>query len=81
MDLSQWFSTQLSASAEGFLWAIEQVPPERRPATPPKPLGEWNVARHLFHMTYYEQLIALPSMKIWLNEPFTLTDEEYDEDA
>jgi len=39
MDLTQWFGTQLDASAEGFLWAIEQVPLERRLATPPKPLS------------------------------------------
>ena len=81
MDLTQWFSTQLDASAEGFLWAVEQVPTERRLARPPRRLGEWNVARHVFHMMYYEQLVALPSMKIWLGEPFTLTNEEYDEDA
>lgn len=29
MDLSQWFTDQLNAGAEGFIWAIEQVPPER----------------------------------------------------
>ncbi len=81
VDLTQWFSTHLDTSAEGFLWAVDQVPPERRLLTPPKGLGEWNVARHVFHMLYYEQHIALPSMKIWLGEPFTLTDEEYDEDA
>jgi hypothetical protein len=81
MDLSEWFTRQLDASAEGFLWSIEQVPPRRRLVTPPAPLGEWNVARHLFHMVYYEQLIALPSMKLWLGVPFSLTDEEYDEDA
>ena len=81
MDLTQWFSTQLDASAEGFLWAVEQVPPGRRLAKPPRGLGEWNVARHVFHMMYYEQQIALPSMKIWLGEPFTLSDEEYDEDS
>ena len=81
MDLSQWFSTHLDTSAEGFLWAIEQVPPERRLIRPPEPLGEWNVARHLFHMMYYEQVIALPSMQLWLDDSLTMTDERYDEDA
>jgi DinB superfamily len=81
MDLTQWFSTQLDIGAEGFAWAVEQVPLERRLATPPKGLGEWNVARHVFHMLYYEQRIVLPSMKLWLGEPFTLADEDYDEDA
>jgi len=81
MDLSQWFSTQLNASAEGFLWAVEQVPVERRLVTPPAGLGEWNVARHAFHMTLYEQLVALPSMQLWLGEPRSLTDIEYDDEA
>ncbi len=81
MDLSHWFSTQLNASAEGFLWAVEQVPVERRLVTPPAGLGEWNVVRHAFHMTHYEQLIALPSMQLWLGEPRSLTDIEYDDEA
>jgi hypothetical protein len=30
MGLSVWFDRQLQASAEGLLWGVEQVPPERR---------------------------------------------------
>ncbi|TMF47054.1 MAG: DinB family protein [Chloroflexi bacterium] len=81
MDLSQWFNNQLNASAEGFIWAVDQVPVERRLVAPPAGLGEWNAARHVFHMLYYEQKIALPSMNQWLGRPFTLNEEEYDEDA
>jgi DinB superfamily len=81
MDLSQWFTDQLSSGADGFIWAVEQVPEERRLHAPPKPLGEWNAARHVFHMLYYEQNVAVPSMKIWLGVPFTVTDQDDDEDA
>jgi hypothetical protein len=80
MDLSQWFNDQLKSSADGFVWAVEQVPVERRLVSPPAPLGEWNAARHVFHMLYYEQMIALPAMQQWLGEPFTLTGEDFNED-
>ncbi|GAC1566191.1 MAG: hypothetical protein NVS3B14_06850 [Ktedonobacteraceae bacterium] len=81
MDLSQWFTDQLDSGAQGFIWAVEQVPPERRLLTPPKPLGEWNAARHVFHMLYYEQNAVLPGMKIWLDQPFTLNEADYNEAA
>ena len=80
MDLSQWFDDQLKSSADGFAWAVEQVPVERRLVSPPVPLGEWSTARHAFHMLYYEQMVALPSMRQWLGSPFTLNEEDYDED-
>jgi hypothetical protein len=69
MDLSQWFQEQLQASAEGFIWSVLQVPEARRNLQPPIGLGEWSAARHTFHLLYYEQTIALPSMKQWLDEP------------
>jgi DinB superfamily len=80
MNYGQWFSDQLQASADGLVWAVEQVPQERRSSTPPSPLGSWTTTRHLFHMVYYEQSIALPSMQQWLGgkEP---TGEDLDEDA
>ena len=81
MNLSQWFHDQLKASADGFVWAVEQVPAERRFIALPAPLGEWSAARHVFHMLSYEQKIALPSVRQWLGEPLKLTEEEYDEDA
>jgi hypothetical protein len=66
VDLSNWFSEQLRASLEGFVWAVKQVPAERRYLLPPRPLGTWPAARHAFHLMYYEQTIALPSMGQWL---------------
>jgi len=81
MKLSQWFQNQLQASADGFVWGVEQVPMDRRTIQPPHPnLGEWTVARHVFHMMFYEQTIALPSMRQWLGEPCPSL-EDSDEDA
>jgi hypothetical protein len=81
MDLTSWFTNQLNSGAEGFIWAVEQVPPERRLLAPPKLLGEWNAARHVFHMHYYEQNAVVPSMKIWLGQPLTFNEADFDEDA
>src|SRR5688572_5932150 len=71
--LSDWFRTHLQASGDGFVWAVEQVPAQRRYARPPgapgsAPLGDWSAARHAYHMLYYEQNVALPRMRHWLFE-------------
>ena len=79
MNLSHWFRDQLQTSADGFVWGVRQVPEERRFIQPLKPLGEWSVTRHVFHMLYYEQHCALPSMRQWLGVPlldFSTYDEE-----
>jgi len=68
MNLSQWFHDQLQASADGFIWGARQVPGTRRLLQPPEGLGEWSATRHVFHMVFYEQTIALPSMQQWLGE-------------
>jgi hypothetical protein len=74
MNLLHWFHDQLRASADGFVWGAEQVPNARRFVQPPKGLGEWIAARHIFHMVYYEQTIALPSMQQWLGAECPSTD-------
>lgn len=56
---------QIVASAEGFVWAVRQVPPERLFLMPPGPMGEWSVVRHIFHLRYYEQSLALPGVEQW----------------
>jgi hypothetical protein len=76
---SEWFSSQLSSSADGLAWAAEQIPAERLNKRPPKGLGEWPPARHIFHMLFYEQTIALPSMQQWLGEPMPVV-QDGDED-
>ena len=69
MERSNWFSIHLKSSAEGFAWAIERVPAARWYDPPPGPLGEWTAARHLFHLHYYEEHLALPGMQQWLGAP------------
>ena len=78
-NFSQWFDEQLQVSANGFVWGTEQVPEARRYAPPPKGLGEWTVARHVFHLWFYEQTIALPSMQQWLSGTIPFLDD-VDED-
>lgn len=69
MNFSEWFHDQLQTSAAGFVWGAQQVPNARRNIRPPEALGEWTAARHIFHMVFYEQNIALPSMLQWLGKP------------
>jgi DinB superfamily len=80
MNFSQWFHEQLQSSADGFVWGTEQIPEARRYMQPPEGLGEWTVARHIFHLMFYEQTIALPSMRQWLGGTIPAT-EELDEDV
>lgn len=81
MNLSEWFSYQLTSSGEGFIWAVEQVPVERRTAVPPGSLGEWPLIRHVFHMYRYEREVALPHMRHWLGEPLPSFDDPNEEGA
>ena len=67
MDLSAWFSYQLKAGYEGFIWAIRLVPPERVMQKPPA-FGEWSATRQAFHMVNYERSIALPSTRQWFGD-------------
>lgn len=76
MQSPQWFQQQLQTSAENFLWAVEQIPQERLYLAP-RP-NRWPIARIVFHMTRYEQRLALPSMLQWLGgqQPIVGTQEE-----
>jgi hypothetical protein len=73
MDLSEWFRIQLQSSGDAVVWAVGQVPDERREITPPPYFGEWSVAHHIFHLLYYEREAALPHMQHWFDESFDLT--------
>src|SRR5689334_4826995 len=79
-NLSAWFQAQLTNSVETFAWAIEQVPEERRWLAPPHQPQDWPMARHVFHMLYYESKLALPSMRQWLGEEAPLAQEDLQED-
>ena len=79
-DLSAWFHVQLTSSAEAFFWAIGQVPAERRLLAPPDALGEWSVARHVFHLFAYERRLALPNMRLALGQTY-IKDATYQEEV
>jgi hypothetical protein len=67
MSLSQWFHQQLQASADSFLWAVDQIQQERLYLAPRA--DRWPVARLIYHLACYEQRIALPSMRQWSGGP------------
>jgi hypothetical protein len=80
MNTSQMFQNMLQVSAKSLIWGIEQVPDARRTIQPPEGLGEWSVVRHIFHMVYYEQTLALPGLRQWLGVEGP-DSENLDEDA
>lgn len=77
-EISQWFTSQLSSSAEGLAWAARQVSPARQNQRPPQDLGDWPAVRHVFHMLFYEQNVALPGMRQWLGDPLPAIVDEND---
>ena len=70
MELSAWFRQLIQSSTDSFLWAVEQLPQERYYLAP-RP-NRWPIARILYHLLYYEQRIALPSMQQWLDGPLPI---------
>ncbi|MEZ4728852.1 MAG: DinB family protein [Caldilineaceae bacterium] len=77
-----WFRYQLQASADGFAWAYEQVPPPQRDQLPPEPayMGTWTPRRHLWHVAGYEEWIVIPSMQQWLGGDFPDGELWHDDD-
>lgn len=69
MERSEWFARQLTAGADVFAWAVGQMPTHLLTTPPPRHPTDWPVARHVFHLAYYERAIALPSMGQWAGEP------------
>lgn len=69
------FRQHIQSSADGLIYAIEQIPTGRLFITPHPAFGAWSAARILFHVTYYERQLVLPQMKIWLHNN-TLTLEQ-----
>lgn len=77
MDLPQWFHQQLQASMEGFLWAVEQIPRDRL-YQEPRP-DRWSAARIVYHLAFYEQWLALPSMLQWAGGPRPVANSELED--
>jgi hypothetical protein len=44
-------------------------------------MSEWNVARHIFHMLFFEQKQALPFVHLWLGEPMPEREQGDEEQA
>jgi hypothetical protein len=80
MNTSPVFAQMLHSSMDGFVWAVNQMHPDRYTTRPPKGLGDWSVTQHVFHMVYYERVCALPNMQHWLGG-LPYDDATYDEDA
>ena len=68
---ANWFRAQLQSSADGFVWASEQIAPALHYQLPPRPgyLGTWPPIRHVWHVTKYECTLVIPSMCQWLGGP------------
>ena len=81
-DWTTWFRYQLKASADGFEWALTQIPEHFHDQLPPDPefLGTWSPLRHLWHVTGYERCLAIPSMLQWLDDPGPLEEDWFDDD-
>ena len=64
-DWITWFRYQLRASADGFVWALSQIPVAHHDQLPPKPgyMGTWPPIRHVWHVAEYERCQVIPSMQ------------------
>ena len=72
---------ELESTARTIEWAISCVPGSRLLTVPPHGthpnsdrgfktfFGKWPAYRHLFHLVYYEEFYALPTMRHWLGGP------------
>ncbi len=79
MNLSHWFHQQLQTSADGFLWAIAQIPEERIYLAPRA--DKWPVARLIYHLARYEQRLVLPSMLQWTGGPKPVVGTQQEDEA
>lgn len=81
-DWTNWFSYQLQASADGFVWAFSQINPAWHESYPPEPqyLGTWSPIRHVWHVTEYERCLVIPSMHQWLDGLMPNGNDWHDDD-
>ena len=81
-DWVSWFHTQLQASADGFVWAFEQIATDHWHRLPPdaRYMGTWTPLRHVWHVTGYEEMIVVPSMQAWCGQPLPDGERWQDDD-
>jgi hypothetical protein len=70
MNRFEWFLGQLQTSAEGFEQAFWSVPAHLRREMPidEKVMGHWPAARHVWHVTEYERIVAMSNLRVWTCE-------------
>lgn len=66
MGVSDFFAGQLRVTADQLIWAAGQIPDTRRYVALD---GHWSAAQILFHVTNYERLAVLPSVRRWDGGP------------
>jgi DinB family protein len=66
MDESDFFAEQLRVTANQFIWAARRIPEAQRHVAPE---GRWCAGRIIFHITNYERLTVVPSMRLWAGGP------------
>lgn len=77
MSTKDFLAKQLIETAQVIEWALTLFPKERLTEKPPHGIhsndpewfGQWSALRLLFHLVYYEETIALPSLRHWLGDP------------
>jgi hypothetical protein len=86
MKSRQFLVRELESTAGTIEWAISCVPEARLLTEPPHGthrnsdqgfktfFGKWPAYRHLFHLAYYEEFYALPTMRHWLDGPHPTVD-------
>lgn len=81
-DWVTWFRQQLQASADGFVWAFEQLPVDQWHLLPPNAdsMGTWTPLRHVWHVTGYEEMLVVPSMQQWVGGPIPDNNSWHDDD-
>jgi hypothetical protein len=70
MNQHEWVLSQLQSSAEGFERAFWSVPERLRREVPIDEgvMGRWPAARHVWHVTEYERIVAMSNMRMWTRE-------------
>lgn len=64
------FRQQLQTSADGLIYAVEQLPTGRLFVTPYPQFGVWSAARIVFHVTFHDRMVISPYITAWSNEEF-----------
>jgi hypothetical protein len=82
MDSKQVLRDRLEETARILEWAISKIPPGHLLQVPPHGqhpqageryktyFGDWSAYRLFFHVVFYEEVFALPTMRHWLGEPY-----------